>query len=170
MSIAEKFEVIADEVYEKGKEKERSDFWENFQVNGNRTDYRYAFAYNGWNENNFYPKYDIAPTANYGEYMFAGLSAFRDFDLAQRLKDLNVTIDLSGLTSSSHEFYLARFGNLPTLDFSGCTTMERTFDYCTITNLSLILSDDGGTTFTSPFRRCSYLKGTVRTFRCTCMG
>ena len=46
MSIAEKFEVIADAVYEKGKQDERSDFWDIYQKNGAQvSNYTYAFAY-----------------------------------------------------------------------------------------------------------------------------
>lgn len=45
MSIAEKFEVIADAVYEKGKEDTGVDFWKGFTNNGSRTNYYQAFMY-----------------------------------------------------------------------------------------------------------------------------
>lgn len=56
MSIAKKFEVIADEVYEKGKEY----IWEVVQQKGNRKDYSYAFAY--WATDYIRPKYKVVPT------------------------------------------------------------------------------------------------------------
>ena len=56
MSIAEKFEVIADAVYEKGKKDEHDKLWDAFQDNGTRTYYTNGFQGNqGWDKNNFYP-------------------------------------------------------------------------------------------------------------------
>ena len=59
MSIAEKFEVIADAVYDKGKKDEYDAFWDVFQQNGTLTFYGYAFSGHGWNKDNFKPKYPI---------------------------------------------------------------------------------------------------------------
>ena len=56
MSIAEKFEVIADEVYAKGKEY----IWEVVQQGGARTDYAYAFTM--WDIDYIRPKYKVIPT------------------------------------------------------------------------------------------------------------
>lgn len=56
MSIAEKFEVIADEVYEKGKEY----IWEVVQQGGTRTDYQSAFVQ--WDVDYIRPKYKVVPT------------------------------------------------------------------------------------------------------------
>ena len=44
MSVGEKFELIADEVYEVGKQDEQRQFWETFQQGGNRTDYGLCFG------------------------------------------------------------------------------------------------------------------------------
>jgi hypothetical protein len=57
MSIADKFEVIADAVYEKGMEAERRAFWDVFQDKGNRSSYPYAFY--RWDEDIYNPIYDI---------------------------------------------------------------------------------------------------------------
>ena len=60
MSIADKLTTIAEnvpKVYEAGKTAEWSGFWDGFQQNGNRTSYNYAFF--GWTDEMFYPKYDI---------------------------------------------------------------------------------------------------------------
>ncbi len=64
MSIAEKFEKIADAVYEKGKQAEYDRFWDEFQENGNRRFYSYAFSGYGWTNENFKPKYPIVTDVN----------------------------------------------------------------------------------------------------------
>lgn len=65
MSIAEKFEVIADAVYEKGKEAEYDSFWDKYQNQGNKTNYTYAFYSTRWDDTIYNPKYDIiASNAN----------------------------------------------------------------------------------------------------------
>ena len=50
------------EVYEAGKKSEYGTFWDNFQQNGNRADYPYAFMSEGWNDTNFKPKYPLKTT------------------------------------------------------------------------------------------------------------
>ncbi len=52
-------------VYDAGKQAERNEFWGKYQDYGNRTDYRYAFAYEGWNDNILQPQYLISPTNAY---------------------------------------------------------------------------------------------------------
>ena len=64
MSIAEKFEVIADAVYDKGKQDEYDRFWDAYQDNGNRDFYSYGFSGYGWTNENFKPKYPIITSAN----------------------------------------------------------------------------------------------------------
>lgn len=64
MSIAEKFEVIADAVYEKGKQAEYDRFWDAFQQNGQLTSYVYGFAGQGWKDDIFKPKYPIITNAS----------------------------------------------------------------------------------------------------------
>lgn len=63
MSIAEKFEVIADAVYEKGiaDQKAVSVDWDVIQNKGNRNYWINAFAY--WGVSDINPKYMIKPTA-----------------------------------------------------------------------------------------------------------
>lgn len=63
MSVAEKFEVIADAVYKKGVAdgKATGVDWDNIQQNGTRKYWDKAFAY--WGEEEVNPKYMIKPTA-----------------------------------------------------------------------------------------------------------
>lgn len=59
MSIAKKFEVIADEVYEKGKKDEHDKFWDGITNNNTRTNYESAFKY--WGIEYIRPPYVIQP-------------------------------------------------------------------------------------------------------------
>ena len=51
------FDSKVSEVYEKGVSDEYDRFWDAYQDNGNRTDYRMAFCSTSWTEENFKPKY-----------------------------------------------------------------------------------------------------------------
>ena len=82
------------EVYEAGKEKEWSDFWDNFQNKGKRVNYHYAFGGEAWNEKTWKPKWDIKPY--YAVEMFANC-AIRD--LEQAIKDANIVFDTSKVES-----------------------------------------------------------------------
>ena len=69
MSIAEKLTTIAEneiQVYEAGKQAEYDRLWDALQQKGSRTHYAYAFAYTGWSEEIFNPKYPITPTNTSG--------------------------------------------------------------------------------------------------------
>lgn len=62
MSIAEKITTIAENeqrVFEAGKNTERDDFWEDFQVGGERTNYNYALCGERWTDKTYNPKYPI---------------------------------------------------------------------------------------------------------------
>lgn len=48
-----------DKYIEQGRQEEWSEFWDDYQDNGNRTDYQLAFRGIGWTSKNFKPKYDI---------------------------------------------------------------------------------------------------------------
>ncbi len=62
MSIAEKLTTIAEnvqKVYEAGEKSEYDRFWDNFQRNGEKIPYTYAFQSSRWNDDNYNPKYPI---------------------------------------------------------------------------------------------------------------
>lgn len=89
MSIAEKFETIADAVYDKGKQAEGLAYWKAITENGERTSWNYAFAYSDYTEIEF-----VKPVVITGEhqrlfYAYHGKKLPRKQD-----------IDLSGVTSA----------------------------------------------------------------------
>lgn len=74
MSIAEKFEIISDAVYEKSKADERKHYWGVRQNNGNPTNYVYAFYGANWNDDIYNPQFDFVVQSNansmyYGSYI-----------------------------------------------------------------------------------------------------
>ncbi|MBR4295755.1 MAG: hypothetical protein IKT56_02815 [Clostridia bacterium] len=93
MNIADKEQVVSannviiaeneQKVYDAGKQAEYDRFWDAFQNYGKRTDYSYAFAYGGWNNNTYNPKYIISPSACNGLFMSN-----------TTITDTKVTIDL----------------------------------------------------------------------------
>ncbi len=89
MSIAERFEVIADAVYENGKaagqQTEYDRFWDAYQQNGERRDYTYSFAGNMWTDEIYNPKYDIIIGGEYGTNMFRANRVITDTKVPIRL-------------------------------------------------------------------------------------
>lgn len=127
MSIAEKFEVIADEVYEKGKKDEYDRFWDAYQYAENgvpkRTNYENGFRGSmGWTKDNFYPKYDIKPVGNANYLFYAWEYADRHtMDLSARLKECGVVLDTSRATSLQCAFSYVRLAIIPPIDVTGLT-------------------------------------------------
>lgn len=121
MSIAEKFEIIADEVYAKGKKDEYDKFWDAYQDYGNRTKYpSYSFYGAGFNANNFYPKYDIKPQGSCINLFYAWETT--NISLKQRLEECGVKLDTSKVTSFTQAFNYSKFTELPIIDLSSMTS------------------------------------------------
>ncbi len=94
---AQDFADKINEVYDKGRDDERSDFWDTYQDYGNRRKYDAAFGTyqnsysNGWDDTNFYPKYPLIVTD--AHRMFKGI---RVHDIKGRLEECGVYLDTSG--------------------------------------------------------------------------
>lgn len=101
MSIAEKFETIADEVYEKGKQSEYDRFWDVFQQNGNRTKYNNAFGGSQWTPEIFKPKYPIRPTNAYMMFFDnTGERLLKIPDFVEFCKENNIVLDFSNVSGT----------------------------------------------------------------------
>ncbi len=158
MSIAEKFEVIADEVYEKGKKDEHDKFWDVFQDYGNRRYYSNAFTSitsteNFWNEENFNPKYDIilGESANASDNMFL-YTPIKDLE-AILLRN-GVKLDTSQTTRLNGCFDRSRVEKVPSLDASNCTTIIRVFYGANKLIKAGFLNITEGCTFNNAFVSC----------------
>lgn len=132
MSIADKLSTIAEneqKVFDAGKQEEYDRFWDRFQLNGARANYYYAFAGYGWDNTNFYPKYNIAATGDATRLFFNWDDHQTTlFDLKARLEECGVVLDVSGASSIQAMFSWVKFTAIPPLDFRGCS--ENSAYYC----------------------------------------
>ena len=118
IEITEKFKTATEnteKVFEAGRIVERDVFWESFQLPSRRA-WSSAFQYACWNDNTFYPKYDLVVTgAASSLFRYCGIT-----DLEKRLEECGVILDTSGATGFNCAFSEAAFTALPPLDFSKC--------------------------------------------------
>lgn len=174
MSIAEKLTTIAEneqKVYDAGcaagEKSEYNRFWDLYQQNGNRKNYQGAFYGYGWSEENFKPKYDMAPTR--ADAMFRMFTLMPDLDLVEYLDMLGVTLDFSKSTNFNDTFAYCYFGRIGTIDTRSASNLGSVFNASRIQIIDeLILKDDGSQTVSAPFANQSYLeeitiKGTIGT-------
>lgn len=140
--IAEEFEVINDEVYAKGRDDQWNENWDEYQENGNRTNYRWAFGGERWNDVSFKPKYDIVPTSDAGELFISSDVT----DLVGILERQNVKLDFSKAKRIS---YLNQFGKIPrfgVIDTRSCNSLSKSIlgeNYSVVTIDKFILREDG---------------------------
>ena len=80
------------DVYDKGYADGQSqgggydEFWDSYQNNGKRTDYRYAFAGSGWNKDTYNPKYPLVVAGGgMAAYMFSNslIKKIGDIDMSK---------------------------------------------------------------------------------------
>lgn len=108
--------------YEEGKQAEYSEFWDNYQQNGERTDYRYGFAY--WKNGCFSPKYDIKPSGD-ARWMFYHCE---EENIKARFEENNVVLDTSNITNFLQMFENIKSTHLPTIDLTKATSTTYMFN------------------------------------------
>lgn len=104
-----------DEGVADGKQAEHDAFWDEYQQNGTRTDYRSAFGGIGWGNNAFSPKYDMQPTN--ANNMFSNSSIT---DLPATLEKAGVTLDLSKASTAQQIFLETKATHIGVVDLSNC--------------------------------------------------
>lgn len=147
-----------DAVFEAGKEAEYDAFWDDFQENGNKTNYFHAFGGNGWTAKTLVPKYVIKPisttdTSTEAQSIFSYLGArkamlnmteiCKKLDLSQAINctglflnawATNITVDLSNVVNVTQVFGGADGGRLDeiTVKITENTTtgLDKMFWYC----------------------------------------
>ena len=161
MSVAEKFEIIADEVYNKGYEKGKADggdsnaFWDSYLDNGNLKICDYLFAGKGWNNTTFKPKHSITPTRSTGMFNFTAIQG----NLAEMLANLGITIDFSNCTLFGSMFTNA-FGitETPPIDLSKATTTSSMFVNADIKIIGTLTCSEGTVLATNMFDNLTLLE------------
>lgn len=144
---------VADGI-EQGKQEEYDRFWDAYQENGNRTDYSYAFSYEGWNDTTFNPKYNIVPNkANVG-YMF---SYSKMSNIAETLKNRNIVIDFSQCTTAADILNNAETVEFPDIDCGNFTAMTNTFRFAKKLQKASLSNVKATYTWSNSFASCGEL-------------
>lgn len=163
MSIAEKLKKVAkneQRVFDSGVEVggklgmqlQYDEFWDAFQQNGERLDYRYAFCGGGWNNITLLPKYKkITPFA--ATYMFY-FSEYQG-DITEIFD-----IDFSECMSLQYCFNGSMFTRIGVIDARGCTALGRAFQTAEYLKTidKIILSEESQTAFGYAFVGCYELE------------
>ena len=140
MSIADKLEAVADVVYEKGRQAQKEEFWEQFLAPMNRgVDCPNFFCGTGWNTHTFYPTRDIRPRgsmANMFNYFSQHVTPY--MDMAERLKECKVTFDTSNATNFTMTFAYCYVTRLPKITIIKGMSLDRTF----LNSSSLVTIDE----------------------------
>lgn len=132
--MAKRISIVHDEGFnsgytgglEDGKQAEYDRFWDAYQQNGNRKEYRYAFGGDGWTDETFKPKYDLKPTG--GNNMFAGFSVLgRNTSITECLEQAGVTLDTSNCTNCQQMFYACRATEIPNINLGSATNANSLF-------------------------------------------
>ena len=129
MSIAEKLTTIAEneqKVYEAGQKSEYDRFWDDFQENGNRTNYLSAFGAM-WTKETFKPKYPIRPTNAYFMFFNNVGNGILIEDFVEFCEENNVVLDYSQCTNAYYGIGCLFSKHFGVLDFSKCTNMNNLF-------------------------------------------
>lgn len=126
MSISEKLTTIAEnqeKVYQAGQQAEYDRFWDEYQSNGERTNYRGAFMGAGWGNTTLLPKYGAAPTIG---YMMFGYGSFKG-DLDDVFVNRGLTLDFSQCTNFSYMFTSTSVSTIGTIDMRAATECSSVF-------------------------------------------
>lgn len=140
--------------YEEAKKAEWSEFWDDYQDNGNRSDYNSAFYGYGWTNKTFKPKYDIISLKSH--------SFFSDTKIEGSLKEIlekqGVILDVSKTANLTNAFKNSLFTELPDLFLSSLTIYSSTFDSMSNLETVKIISVAGFNSTSNTFRNCVSLK------------
>lgn len=144
-----------DEGFADGKKTEYDRFWDAYQLNGKRTNYKEAFHLEGWTDQSFNPKYDMQPTAC--DYMFY---QSKITDLKQKLIDCGVTLDFSNATNLYYFAMGSTITHLPEIGGAKTKRIDHAFNGCSsLASVDkVIISDDGSCNVGNSFDGCSKLK------------
>lgn len=141
--------------YIDGTDDEHDRFWNSYQSNGTRDSYAYAFCRSGWNDDTFYPKYDI--DATYCQYMFNG-SAITN--LERRLKECGVTLDTTNANTLYYFASNAKITHFPELGGSNVSNVENSFSNAenVVSIKKLTINRAKNCSFASAFINCKALE------------
>jgi len=117
-------EGVYEQGFAAGVKSEYDRFWDNYQLNGERTHYRLAFSNSGWTDEIFTPKYDITPVDRDGSNMFQNSWIV---DLKGCLERQGVKLDLSRCTTLLQMFQSSKIKYFPEIDARNATSLSYTW-------------------------------------------
>lgn len=128
-------------------------FWDNHQQNGERTNYRYGFAY--WKNGYFSPKYDIKPTGDAGCLFYN----CEEENIKARFEENGVVLDTSNVTNFVQMFENTKSTHLPTIDLTKAIGTNYMFNGAKVQVIEkLIFSENTNIpTVNTPFTSCNNL-------------
>lgn len=162
MSISEKLTTIVqneEKVFKAGKKAQYDEFWDNFQNNGNRTNYTSGFYGVAWNEKTFNPKYSIVPSNGTDMFRFFNQRG-TPVDIVKILSQNNINLDLCNLvggTVGRYLFYFSGIKTLPELNMSKITNFQYCFKYSSIKDIEKLIVSEAAT-FDQCFSDCTELE------------
>ena len=168
MSISDKLLTVSEnvsKVLEAGKKSEYDKFWDMFQQNGKRTDYRNGLGGITWNDETFRPKYDITIYNGYQAFAYTNI-----VDLAQTLENAGVTMSEYAISNAQYMFWLStKITRIPVIRlvagassvstaygmFAGCTALK------TVDKIVLESDTQNSTFWSYAFDDCRALENIV---------
>ena len=137
-----------------GKQAEYDRFWDAFQQDGNRTDYRQAFTGVGWTAEIFKPKYDMHVTNGYMMFMNSQMSVDLPYTLGVMLDFANCT----NKTTLQYTFNSTRFTRIGVVDGRKAGQFFDTFGYSYyVYTIDKIICDENTTFTNNCFVSCNAL-------------
>ena len=142
--------------YEEGKKDAVGEFWDTYQQNGERTDYRNAFFF--WDKDIFDPKYDLKPID--ARQMF---SYFLTPNTAASLTDLlnkaGVVLDTSECTQFKSMFYASKLTEIPNIDVRKALDVNSLFWASpNLKKVEMTVAENTVPNYTSVFATCKNLE------------
>ena len=152
---------------EQGKQAQYNEFWDTIQINGTRRNYESAFVF--WRDKLFFPKYDIiVPSGISVNNMFHYFNNDiwynqTPFNLSERLRECNITLDVSKATSFNYTFASSGVSQIPELSTISADTLNSTFYGASRLHTfeKLKLKPDGSQTFSLTFYNALALENIV---------
>ncbi len=118
---AQDFPDKISEVYEAGQKKEQALYWDAVTLNGNRTDYSYAFTGTRHTKESMKPTHDIRPTNANSMFYFCKNNGQNTFSMTEVEKECGIVFDFSNCTNFNQAFNASCFNEINVLDVSKAT-------------------------------------------------
>ena len=158
MSIAEKFEIIADAVYDKAVSDEREKLTKAITDNGSRVNFSYAFAYGNWSGYRFTET--ITPTSTIN-HMFYSLYEMTELpspiDFSEIATATNTNYDAYAYRRSVFA-YCRKLEIIPDLNMRAIGGLEEWFTQCMKLHTIELLRVHRDTIYNSTFSMCNALQ------------